>query len=90
MGRFEGPDGKVVEADNAVAEAYYERDPDFTRITDTAPQADVPASVTVDGPPAKSASKREWYDYAATLEGVELPPYDDITHDELVEDYGGE
>ncbi len=83
--------GLVAEEDKALR-AQLSQAPSSTNLgavpagLDTPPRT-VPAGGDGDGPPAKSASKAEWVDYAAA-QGADRGEAEQLTKDQLVEQYG--
>ena len=85
MAKIEGPDGAIVDdTDSPTALAYYRREPGYTVLGDEPPVVVEDGVEYVAAPPAKSAAKGEWFEYAKGL-GLDVPDDEnDITRDELV------
>lgn len=85
MPKVEGPDGQICDdTDNPTALAYYRREQGYTVLGEEPPVVVEGGVEFVAAPPAKSASKADWFEYAKGL-GLDIPDDEaDITKDELI------
>lgn len=82
--KVECPDGTIVETGSQVALNYYQCEPGYRILGDEPPTVVEDGVEVLAGPPAKSATKAEWFEYAQGL-GLDVPADEaDITRDELI------
>lgn len=84
------PNGSVIEVGSNDQQllTYYRREPGYEILPDAPTEVVEDDSGTV-SMPTKSASKADWYEFAKSVD-EDVASYDDITHAQLVDKYGGE
>lgn len=87
MANVTTPDGRDLGDVTGRALDYYRREPGFTIDGETVEAPETP-EVEVISPPAKSALKGEWVDYAKTVDPDNADEIDGMTQAEIMAKYG--